>query len=221
MGLRHDVQQGEHLSAIAERYGFHDYLIVWNHPENAALKAKRGNPNVLFPGDVVMIPKKRVADYSRPTDQRHRFTRLTKPLQLKVILGNLYDGPLAGVPCTLFVEAEQFALTTTAQGEIRQEITKTAGRAGLVIKNTLQVQDQAIPLETELEIKIGYLDPVDERSGQVVRLSNLGYYRGPLDTRDEPELLSAIEEFQCDHGLTVDGKCGSLTQAKLKQVHGC
>ena len=33
--------------------------------------------------------------------------------------------------------------------------------------------------------------------------------------------LSAIEEFQCDHGLVVDGKCGPATQAKLKQVHGC
>ena len=44
---------------------------------------------------------------------------------------------------------------------------------------------------------------------------------GPIDTVDEKLLASAVEEFQCDHGLTVDGKCGSLTQAKLKKVHGC
>jgi len=32
--------------------------------------------------------------------------------------------------------------------------------------------------------------------------------------------LSAVEEFQCDNGLTVDGDCGPNTQAKLKEVHG-
>jgi peptidoglycan hydrolase-like protein with peptidoglycan-binding domain len=32
---------------------------------------------------------------------------------------------------------------------------------------------------------------------------------------------SAVEEFQCDHGLTVDGDCGAQTQAKLLSVHGC
>jgi len=30
-----------------------------------------------------------------------------------------------------------------------------------------------------------------------------------------------VGNFQRDHGLTVDGKCGPLTQAKLKKVHGC
>ena len=221
MSFPHTVVQGEHLSGIAERYGFHDYLILWNHSENATLKAKRENPNVLFPGDIVMIPEKRITAFDRSTDERHRFGTLAKPLQLQLILENIYDGPIASVPCTLFIKADQFALITNAQGKISQKIKKSDRDAKLIIKNTLQLKNQAIPFETELEIKIGDLNPVAERSGQIARLSNLGYYRGPLDAIDEPELLSAIEEFQCDHGLVVDGKCGPLTRKKLEQVHGC
>ena len=69
--------------------------------------------------------------------------------------------------------------------------------------------------------RIGHLDPVEEPSGQMARLTNLGYYLGPEGEIDAHQLRSAIEEFQCDHSLPVDGKCGSQTQAKLKQVHGC
>ncbi len=55
-------------------------------------------------------------------------------------------------------------------------------------------------------------------------LLNLGYLAGPFGGRSDEEnrmmFLSAIEEFQCDHGLVVDGKCGPGTQAQLKQIHG-
>jgi hypothetical protein len=44
---------------------------------------------------------------------------------------------------------------------------------------------------------------------------------GKKDDETRALFLSAVEEFQCDHGLVVDGKCGPTTQAKLKQVHGC
>jgi N-acetylmuramoyl-L-alanine amidase len=70
-------------------------------------------------------------------------------------------------------------------------------------------------------LHIGELDPVDTFSGQQARLNNLGYFPGSSDQDDDPQFLSAAEEFQCDHGLTVDGKIGPKTQAKLKQVHGC
>jgi hypothetical protein len=69
-------------------------------------------------------------------------------------------------------------------------------------------------------VRIGDLDPVNEETGQMARLANLGYYRASLDKPDQDELLSAIEEFQCDNKLAVDGDCGPKTQAKLKEVHG-
>lgn len=35
------IQQGDHLSALAERFGFFELKSIWDHPKNAALKAKR------------------------------------------------------------------------------------------------------------------------------------------------------------------------------------
>jgi hypothetical protein len=74
---------------------------------------------------------------------------------------------------------------------------------------------------TPIPFKIGDLDPVLETSGQVARLNNLGYFAGDLSNPDPATFQSAVEEFQCDKSLTVDGICGPATQAKLSQVHGC
>ena len=82
------------------------------------------------------------------------------------------------------------------------------------------MRDTTTPVDREIPLRIGHLDPVEERSGQQARLANLGYYRGGDEPIDEDEFLSAVEEFQCEHKLTVDGKCGPLTQAKLVSVHG-
>ncbi|HEY6945459.1 MAG TPA: LysM domain-containing protein, partial [Candidatus Acidoferrum sp.] len=71
MSETHIVEQGEHLSQIAKKYGFPDYKIVWDHPENADLKKLRKNPNILFPGDQVFIPDKEEKEESGPTDKRH------------------------------------------------------------------------------------------------------------------------------------------------------
>jgi putative peptidoglycan binding protein/LysM domain-containing protein len=222
VGLNHTVKQGEHLSGIAFKYGFFDYHTIWNHPHNAELKRKRQNPNVLFPGDQLYIPDKQLKMNSGSTGQRHRFKRLTKPLLLQIKLEKGYNEVLANTPCDLFVELDRLPLTTDPNGMIQHEIPKTAASARLLIQDTLKIHDKEVPFETELAIKIGHLDPVEEASGQRARLANLGYYRSLLDTaEDQVELQSAIEEFQCEHGLVVDGKCGALTQAKLKQVHGC
>nr|WP_246312511.1 peptidoglycan-binding domain-containing protein [Aquabacterium terrae] len=76
--------------------------------------------------------------------------------------------------------------------------------------------------DDQIAIGIGDLDPVEEKSGQLARLLNLGYYRRALDPVDEDEWKSAVEEFQCDHELTpVTGECDGATQAKLLEVHGC
>jgi hypothetical protein len=73
-------------------------------------------------------------------------------------------------------------------------------------------------------LKIGHLDPVDLPSGQRARLNNLGIYAGEMGDADSEDgqmlLRSAVEEFQCDQGLTVDGICGPKTQARLAEVYG-
>lgn len=212
----HTVQQGEHLSRIAAEYGFADYRTIWLHSNNAELKKKRQNPNVLFPGDVLFIPDREQRWESRGTDERHHFRAKESALKLRLVVENLYEKPIADSRCELRLEDEPCKVMIDRQGRIDQRILPTAHNAILVIRDQREVFTDA-----QIAIKIGSLDPIDEVSGQAGRLSNLGYYFGPLEPVDEKGLHSAVEEFQCDHGLLVDGICGPVTRAKLKQAHGC
>ena len=220
MGTYHTVQQGEHLSGIAKRYGFTSYRTIWDHGENAELKRKRVNPHVIFPDDRLFIPDREEKHELRPTDQQHRFQVQRPELRLRLLLEDLYERPIANAKCDLRIEGETRPLTTDAKGRLDEPISPEAQSAMLLIKDPqTPVNEIAIP------VRIGHLDPVDEVSGQTARLNNLGYFAGPFQGRSAEDnqalFLSAVEEFQCDHGLAVDGKCGPATQARLKQVHGC
>lgn len=215
------VKQGDYLSGIAAKYGFSDYNTIWNRPENADLKAQRDNPNVLYPGDQIYIPDKEIKDYSKPTDQTHNFQVNTSPLKLRVKLSKFYDKPLANTPCDLLIGGKLVKVTSDANGIVEQVIPKTVQDGTITVHQQITVKGQSVPNDFDVPFKIGQLDPVDKITGQVARLSNLGYYRKDLEPYDDPEFVSAVEEFQCDNGLTVDGDCGPQTQAKLKAVHGC
>jgi N-acetylmuramoyl-L-alanine amidase len=220
MASHHTVIQGEHLSGIAKKYGFSSYKTIWDHGQNAELKKKRQNPNVIFPGDELFIPDKGEKVESRNTEKKHTFELKTEKLKLRLILEDLYEKPIANAKCELQIENDSTELTTDGQWKIEREIKPTDARVFLTIK------DPQTPVnEVLIPIKIGHLDPVDEESGQQARLNNLGYFAGPVDGNSEAEnklmFQSAVEEFQCDHALVVDGKCGPATQARLKQVHGC
>ncbi len=218
MAINHTVEQGEHLSRIAKEYGFADYHTIWDHPENAELKQRRLNPNVLYPGDQVFIPDRQEKQELRATEQRHRFRVKGQGLRLRVVARDAENQPIANARCVLAVEGNFHELTTDADGQIEQRIARTAQNA------TLTIQDSRAATNDPLLVMIGHLDPVEEISGQCARLNNLGYDAGPVGTAEGLDRLrfrSAVEEFQCDYGLRVDGVCGPQTQAKLKEIHGC
>lgn len=215
MATYHTVKQGDYLSRIAQKYGFADYQTIWDDAQNADLKKKRQNPNVLYPGDKLFIPEKEEKEVPGATEQRHKFKVKRKPLKLRLVLEDVDFQPLSNKKCVLYVDGEKFELTSELNGLVEHDIPPTAQQARLL------VEDDNAPVTLEVPILIGHLDPIGTASGQKARLNNLGYFAGPLDKEDEDLLKSATEEFQCDHKLAVDGKCGPITQAKLKEIHGC
>ena len=221
MPTKHVVKQGEHLSGIAGKYGFSDYKTIWDDPENAELKAKRRNPHVLHPGDVLSIPDRKAKTLSGATGQKHRFVLSKTQLTLRLKLQKAFGRPISNTACDLLVETEKHELRTDGDGRLSHAISADAHGAGLLIREEAAVNGKQVTIETGIPIRIGHLDPVEETSGQIARLANLGYYRAPLDKVDKDELLSSIEEFQCENNLPVTGICDSTTQAKLKEVHGC
>lgn len=216
MSKVHTVLQGEHVTRIAQQYGFTDYRIIWDHASNADLKKTRKNPDVLLPGDRISIPELQRKEESCSTGGRHKFEAPKKRLSLYIVLQNAARKAMADIACEIRVEGERHALVTDDRGMISCALQPTAERAVLTIGETSG--------DAPIQIRIGHLDPVEEPSGQAARLNNLGYFAGPIAGFSEADnkllFLSAIEEFQCEQKLTVDGKCGPKTQAELKRVHG-
>jgi len=192
----HNVQQGDYVPALAEKYGFRDSKTIWDHPSNAALKAKRKNPNILFPGDVVVIPDKNPKVESIATTRAHYFRIKTEVLKLKLRLLDIHRTPRVNVACELEVDGAGSSETTDGEGKLTKPIARSA-KAGKLTTPDL-----------EAALLIGHLDPLEEQSGQIGRLNNLGYDAGDPQEFDAMRFRSAVEEFQCDYGLTVDGICG-------------
>jgi len=217
----HRVKQGEHISSLAEKYGFADHRTIWNHPNNEELKQKRKNPDILMPGDSVFIPDRTIRIEMCPTDQRHKFKTHREPLKLRLVLERFYDRPIADRPCDLFINTTQFHLSSDGNGLLEQKIPRSAENALLVVKDTVSINGDKVPVTFQVPVRIGDLNPLEEPSGQRARLANLGYYRLNGEEIDPLEIRSAVEEFQCENGLTVDGVCGPMTQSRMKEVYGC
>lgn len=211
MGQSYTVQQGDHISALAAKFGFADYKTIWDDPGNADLKSKRSNPHILFPGDVLFIPDKGSKWEDGATANVHSFQVRLQPLQLRLILKDFDNEPIANVDCELEVEGNKQRLKSDATGLIETKVPRTA-RSGI-----LNIPD----LDLEIPVSIGELDPFDKESGWKMRLINLGYFNGELTAAlDDPELVSALQEFQCDQHLKISGKADSTTIQKLREVHG-
>lgn len=210
----HTIKQGEHISTLADLYRFYDYHTIWDDAANADLKAKRDNPNVLFPGDVVHVPDKQKKTLDVSTTKLHTFAIKTQHPKLRIVIKDYFDKPLANTPCALEVEGAPKALTTDNKGLIERDIDRPAKKGRLVVRGS------------DIEVRIGHLDPVEEKSGQVARLNNLGYRAGLIEAPDDQLFQSALEEFQCDNDIRdgsgrVTGVADARTRAKLKENHGC
>ena len=209
MGTTHIVEHGQHLSELAEQYGFHSWETIWDCPENAELKRRR-EAHVLYPGDKVFIPDKKQKTESRPTGREHTFRVRSQPLKLRIALTDFDNRPLPGMPCELEIEGKIFPATSDGKGIVEVAIPKNAH------SGVLRVAD----LDLVMPLQIGHLDPADEESGWKARLINLGYYTGPEGDLDDDYLRKAWEEFQRDQDMTVSGEPNGATRAKLKAVHG-
>ena len=184
-----------------------------------ALRSRRPNPNVLYPGDEVFVPDLELKEEPAETDRRHRYQVKSQTLRVTIVLDQVYKRRLAAVHCVLRAGGREVAQPTDAQGRITLDIPPDTREGTLIVRNSETLFDEAM-----IPIHVGDLDPVEEVSGQRGRLNNLGYFAGPFGDKDDAgndkAFKSAVEEFQCDHDLVVDGKCGPRTQAKLKDVHG-
>ena len=193
------VKEGDCILSIARDQGLF-WQTIWNDPQNASLKSRRKDPNVLFPGDVVHIRDKQSKEEPRPTEQRHKFVRKGVPAKLRLQLLDRDQQPRAGLNYTIVIDGDSRAGATDDQGRIEEPIKPNAQQAVL----TIQGDD---PVPETYTINLGGVDPLTEDSGVTQRLKNLGF--------------GDIKSFQRKFGLPVTGQADESTRNKLKSLHGC
>ena len=204
------VEQGDCLESIAVRSG-HFWQTIWNAPENRDLKAARRSPNILLPGDRLVIPEIRTKEVPGATDQRHRFRRKGVPsrLQLRVLIA---ERPRANEPFRLLIDGVLIEGSTDADGCIDLPIPPDAQRGELVVGQTLEDRQT-------FQLNFGHMDPVSEITGIQKRLLNLGYLCEPTGELDD-QTRQAITAFQHASEIEETGEPDSATRDKLVEEHG-
>ncbi len=245
MTIRHVVEPGEHLSGIAARFGFRSTAPILGHPDNAELKKKRLNPNVLRPGDIVVIPDLAAKTENAATGRVNSFVAAGLIVGLNVRVEKLGGVAMADRD-TVVTMAEADARGALALNPPQQPKTDAKGKVAIVISAataegelTVVANPKVDLADTRFRMLVGGLNPaldddtgalpVDpatgrpDASGVRARLTNLGYFAGYTE-RDDDQLRWAVEEFQCDHrkshGLKVTGELDRKTLEALRKVHG-
>jgi hypothetical protein len=234
----HEVRQGECIGSLAFQNGF-IWTTLWNHPQNAALKAKRKDPNLLHPGDVVHIPDFRVKEQACATDKRHKFKLKNVPAKLHMRL--LEDDkeedqaapsgggdaqhedpdfqpktgkkkPRVNVPYVLDIDGVLTNGRSDGDGFIKIPLSPDASTGRLILF-------PGTPKEEVYPLQLGGMDPPDEVAGMKKRLTNLGF---SCDSGNEltPEFEAALMLYQEHAGIPITGKPDDATRSKLKQMHG-
>jgi len=188
MSKPYTVVRGDNLTAIARRFGLKTWQELYNNPENAAFRAKRPNPNLIFPGDLLMVPDG--AAPAPPTPARpgslviEPFKEATPFLiatrshnLLKEDLNSSPSAPRlpatrAGAAAGLFVESQR-RLPTFALEHLMREELMTVGAAGLqslsdFITNNLAKQEISYGFDSPLASLV-IISPEFKRADTQVR----------------------------------------------------
>lgn len=211
MASTHIVQQGECLSSIAKKYGYRDWRTIYRAPENAALRRKRPNPNILHPGDEIVIPDLTPRHESAATTQRHKYVLHNFETTIHIVIQDEMGRPLKNKRYKLRVGEQVYHGKTSGTGAIEKKIDADTSMGELTV--------YALGGGYCWSLDIGHLDPHDEESGVKGRLHNLGF-DADLESKGLDETsIEGLKAFQYAAGLDVTGKIDDDTRKTLRDWH--
>lgn len=208
----YNVNQGDCLLSIAADAGV-SWKTIWYHPNNAELRQRRNDPNVLLPGDVVFVPDKVPRVETRATDQKHKFVKKGQLAKVRLRLLDYRRQPRQSAHYSASVDGAIQSGTTDAGGYLTLSIPPGARQVKLTVMQGSRKEEYTLPL--------GSIDPVEELTGVQQRLANLGY---PCDSEIGTlgdNTVAALRAFQQEMNLRVTGEIDNPTRQKLKEKHGC
>lgn len=222
MARTHVIQPGECADSVAIANGMLPDT-VWQHRDNAELRRRRGDPNILAPGDRLVLPSPRVKQVERPVDARHRFLRKGVPSKFRLQIYDAAGEPRAGIGFVIEWSGGRVVGETDGDGVLEIWLPSHA-RTG-----TLELADDP----TRYRLHFGGLRPLppadelpeagaplhgDDMLGVRQRLHNLGFLRD-VDERDPAVLRFALDQFQIRFGLADTGVLDAATRDALERLH--
>ncbi len=201
------IKQGDYLTQLAHDLGF-DKDSVWQDDKNADLRAKRPNPEILYPGDLLYLPEKEPAPSEMAQGSENSYAADVPTVKVTLVFTNA-DPSLANEP----FEVEGLPLTTgTTDGDGQFEFDVPV----IVREFTVTFKNQ----EYTYHVLVGSVDPATEESGIRTRLSNLGLYRRAADDEDADALAGAVAEFQRTNSIPITGAVDDATREAIVAAHG-
>jgi hypothetical protein len=202
------IRQGDFLSKLAQRRGF-EADAVWNDPQNADLKQSRSSYDVLSAGDLIYLPAQKPTTFSLSVGSENNFTVDVPLIDISITLTN--DGePVKSATCHVLLDGSDAPVDTTTDGD------------GLLkLKVPMDCDTLTLTLDeppASYTVRIGHMDPENEPSGVVLRLTNLGYIDDPYPS--DESLADAVRAFQTDAKLEPTGVVDDATRSALVKAHG-
>jgi N-acetylmuramoyl-L-alanine amidase len=195
-------------------YGFEDPSEIYQDASNADLRQRRPNPNLLYPGDTIVIPAHELKAFDLATGQRHCVVVQVPKRKIRVRMLDARRDPMKNVPFKIEAGGRVYEGQSDGDGIVEKMVPAEMEQA------TLCIGDVTVPLQ------LGHLNPNDNTQDNGVsalqaRLKNLGYAPGRIDGRIGPRTRAALRRFQADNDLEVTGEPDDATLAALRDGHGC
>lgn len=204
------VKAGEHLAQIASEYGVPKEKI-WLDLENKDLRDRRKTPDMLHPGDRLVIPERERRTEQAPTGARTRFRRKGGYINIKLQLRDEFGDPVQNVGFRLHLsEGGEVTGHTDGDGYLQAKLPAATTSATLVLEELHIVRD----------LDIGALNQTSRKSGVRQRLANLDFYKGAIDEDLGPKTRAALLRFQMSRGLEPTGVADKATRDELDNQHG-
>ena len=202
------VKSGDTLWAIGQKFSM-PWEKIWNAPENAEFKKNRGNPNILYPGDELIIPDLELREESGETEKTHRFRRPGRA-RIRIAVLDLMHKPMKGVPYS-FARGDEVLKESSTDADGIAELKLPPGSRTTSLTLTLPWGDYPV--------EVGELDPANTIRGIQQRLTNLGIPCGPIDGLIGPLTRGGIASFQKIEELDPTGEPDETTIKELRSRH--
>lgn len=157
------MRQGEYLASIAYRAGC-DPDEVWDDPKNAHLRESARTREVLCPGDVLFLPNGEARPREVNLHGSNSFEAVIPSITVRVLFAE-NGAALASRPCVVQILGAPLERETDADGALTFSV-------GVDVRDVIVIFPGHYCV---YRLQIGDLDPINERSGQIARLQQLGH----------------------------------------------